>query len=307
MRALVVVAALISVTVAGLLYLTIGPLPREKVIMPGQQAEMSFIAIGDQGMGNPRQWQVAGAMASLAEETVLDFVVLLGDNFYRYGVEDVDDLQWRYKFENVYRGALLSVPFYAVLGNHDYGGNEQAQLDYARIGRGTSRWQMPAKDYVEYYGRVGEDALLRVIYLDTTPGARNVMFTAMQADALLDGNDAVWTVIATHSPVRTARQFYDVESLRAALLPILTRHGVDLYLSGHDHNMQVIERDEEPLYVVTGTGGKWGDVISKAPYPGLLFSSVSLGFTHVRASPGQLRVDLYDGTGRQIFSHHLTR
>ena len=310
-RTAVTIAVAIILALITVLYFTVGPLPRETVVMPGAKSEISFIAIGDQGMGNPRQWQVAGAMGRLAAQQTLDFVVLLGDNFYGHGIRDVDDWQWRYKFENVYRGALLSVPFYAVLGNHDYAGNELAQLDYARSGKGTSRWQMPARDYVEYYGHTetdpaGDMPLLRVIYLDTSPGARDLQYTAMQAEALLASGAAVWTVMATHSPVRTARQFYHVEPLLDGLLPVLMRHQVDLYLSGHDHNMQVIERDGEPLYVVTGTGAKWGDAISQ-PFPGLLFSSISLGFTHVRVSRDQLMVELHDGDGEKIFNHRLVR
>ena len=46
---------------------------------------------------------------------------LLGDNIYDSGVTSVTDPQWQTKFEIPYMG--VNLPFYVVLGNHDYGGN----------------------------------------------------------------------------------------------------------------------------------------------------------------------------------------
>lgn len=90
---------------------------------PNQTASIRFLALGDQGGGDFRQWRVARAMERQAErDGKLDFVLLLGDNPYRTNDASADSGDWLSKFERVYAGAYLSVvPFYAVLGNHDHG------------------------------------------------------------------------------------------------------------------------------------------------------------------------------------------
>ena len=78
-----------------------------------------FIAMGDGGEGNTNQYQNAAAIKTLCESKGCEFVLYLGDNFYNDGVESVDDEQFQTKFELPY--AELDLPFYVVLGNHDYG------------------------------------------------------------------------------------------------------------------------------------------------------------------------------------------
>ncbi len=50
-----------------------------------------------------------------------DFVQLLGDNIYDSGVGSTSDALWQSNFELPY--AELDLPFWVVLGNHDYGGD----------------------------------------------------------------------------------------------------------------------------------------------------------------------------------------
>ena len=104
-----------------------------------------FIALGDTGEGNLEQYAVADVMAQVCADQGCDFVLLLGDNIYDTGVEALDDLQWQNKFELPY--ADLDLPFYAVLGNHDYGNavdEERAnfQVAYSDL---SEKWRMPGR------------------------------------------------------------------------------------------------------------------------------------------------------------------
>jgi len=263
-----------------------------------------FAAFGDQGTGNFRQWQIASALDTVADSQPLDFVMLLGDNFYRYGVDDVDDWQWRYKFENLYAfDSLAAVPFYAVAGNHDYYGNVQAEIDYGNRSLGSGRWRMPASDYVVTAGR---DHLLRLVVIDTS-SPRDLAATAARLAELLAEGVSTWTVVATHTPVRSGRNFYDPRPVRDALLPVLVAGRVDLYLSGHDHNLQVIEVPGEPLYAVVGAGGKYGQPVTDGFEPGLTYFGASLGFAKVEAGRDRLTLAIVNEHAETLFETHRER
>jgi predicted MPP superfamily phosphohydrolase len=86
--------------------------------------------VGCAGTGNNGQILLAESMAKLAADFKPDFILYLGDNFYGRGVSSVEDIQWQTKFENIFKPEALPVPFYAVLGNHDYYLNPDAQVAY---------------------------------------------------------------------------------------------------------------------------------------------------------------------------------
>lgn len=176
--ALGLVAALLAVGVYRYTHRPLYRIPSD----PTQADSIRFFALGDQGSGGFRQWQVAHGMERLAErQGQLDFVLLLGDNLYRAADAGADSQEWLSKFERVYAGTYLSVvPFYAVLGNHDHGEVEekgggaadaegspprrslaQAEIEYARRHLGSNRWRMPDQWYSADFGKAGARPLLR--------------------------------------------------------------------------------------------------------------------------------------------------
>ncbi|KAJ3397730.1 Tartrate-resistant acid phosphatase type 5 [Lobulomyces angularis] len=58
-------------------------------------------------------------------------VLALGDNFYEFGVQDVNDSKFQKYWRDVYKGSILDIPWYIVQGNHDWRGNPDAQLKFA--------------------------------------------------------------------------------------------------------------------------------------------------------------------------------
>ena len=123
--------------------------------------EVSFLALGDWGLITKNQRDVAHQMAKVCNTITLDpskqvFVAAMGDNFYDEGVRDVDDPQWKEVFGDAYHG--VQCPWYPILGNHDWQGNVQAQLDF----KGDSRWQMEAL----YYSKIIQN--VHFFFLDTT-------------------------------------------------------------------------------------------------------------------------------------------
>lgn len=85
---------------------------------------ISFLVLGD--WGRRSEWNqslVASAMARKASVSNPrpSFVVSTGDNFYESGLTSPNDKDFDLSFTEVYTMPELQVPFYAVLGNHDYG------------------------------------------------------------------------------------------------------------------------------------------------------------------------------------------
>ena len=85
---------------------------------------VSFLVLGDWGRRSEyNQSLVASAMAkkAAASATRPSFVISTGDNFYESGLTSPHDEDFEASFSKVYTMPELQVPFYAVLGNHDYG------------------------------------------------------------------------------------------------------------------------------------------------------------------------------------------
>ena len=112
--------------------------------------KITLLAFGDWGASNSEAQQAcARQMNAYAQSNRVAFsaALLLGDNFYHKLPGGPDDPRWWIEFEQAYDPAVLNMPFYAALGNHDYEGDKAgAQLAYAKA-HPTSRWKMPAKWY----------------------------------------------------------------------------------------------------------------------------------------------------------------
>ena len=109
---------------------------------------ISFLAIGDWGgqswfpYHTVAQKETAKGMGNVAANLQAQFVIALGDNFYRYGVDDVNSQRFGSTFESVYQApSLTTIPWYVIGGNHDYYGNVSAQIDYTQK---SSRWNFPS-------------------------------------------------------------------------------------------------------------------------------------------------------------------
>lgn len=131
--------------------------------------QISFTVLGDWGgfpyfpFTTPIQYSAGRLLSLVSEKNRVDFNLAIGDNFYYYGVESVNDKRWWYTYENVYKDRSLQVPWYPVLGNHDWQGNITAQVDYSRF---NQRWTMPDLYYKVRY-QFDENVVLTLLMIDT--------------------------------------------------------------------------------------------------------------------------------------------
>lgn len=282
---------------------------------PDNAQEINFFALGDQGSGSLERRAVADAMEKVARKNKnLDFVVLLGDNFYIDTKLTENSPEWNTMFEEAYSGAYLStVPFYAILGNHDQdlslNPNTHPEIEYSKKALGSNRWRMPAHYFHTDFGNINGRPLLRIVFLDTNASTDDMAIQANYVREQFINNPVqpIWKIVAGHHTIRTCgKHLEDKMNLTKTLLPTLQEAKVDIYLSGHDHNQQLILKDNEPTYVINGAGGK-SLYAQKLNSEDLRFFNEGYGFVSLMANANKLKIDFFDNQAKTVSSHEIGR
>lgn len=276
LSATVAVIYFLPFIIHSILTVIIAPLP-----LPEKSSSFTFYALGDQGSADRRQYSVALQLeldCQLYNPPL--FALLLGDNFYWDGVQSIDDKKFHDAFEGVYNTPCLrQLPFYAILGNHDHAGNVQSQIDYSILNKGSGRFTMPARYYIRDFGVDDQSIFVRFVMIDT--GNLDSAQWQFIRDAFDSDKTIHWKIVAGHVPIRSfSKKYGDNEKLKETLLPILQSRAVDLYLSGHAHNLQVITYPNEPLYIISGSGGKRARPMTKTA-PALQTGFQNNGFVRI--------------------------
>ncbi len=273
---------------------------------------LAYLGVGDWGRdGTNHQKDVANRMGEAAAQIGSRFVVSVGDNFYEKGVQTVHDAQWRTSFEDIYTAPTLKTPWYVALGNHDYRGQPQAQVEYTAT---SPRWRMPARYFQQAVGLPGGPPV-DLFVIDTSPMVKRYD-SAREHEALrlnvesqdvpaqlrwLDGalarSTAPWKIVAAHHPVFSGGSGHgSTPELIADVKPMLERYGVQLFMNGHDHDLQHIVVGPV-TYVCTGAGSETRPVSAIA---GTKFASDRSGFTTYRIEGERMRIGFVDYTGRTL-------
>ena len=238
-------------------------------------SSIHFLVVGDWGaMGSLSQRRVANAMANAGRQLGISFVISTGDNFYPSGVSDVKDSQWIHSFEKVYDTPSLQCRWMAVLGNHDYLADPDAQVYYTFT---STRWFMPGR-YYDTSIAIGRDSML-LVFLDTEPMERQLRDIPVDSNKYLPGyvddqliwlkkvlssSVAKWKIVVGHHPLHTGgsrRHNIRVKKLRKLLQPVLSDNKVNFYLSGHEHHLELLKPKGSTLhYIISGAGSQTGHV-----------------------------------------------
>jgi len=235
--------------------------PLEEIRFTEGAPSVAFFAIGDTGYGGEILRANAASMARTAEERPVGFVLLLGDNFYPSGVESTEDRRWREVFEEPF--AKLEVPFYAVLGNHDHRGDPDVEVAYTKK---SSRWKMPARWYT-FRVPMKDGFEAQFFALDTQP-IHHGWGEGKEQQAWLESELAIstarWKIVFGHHPFLSHGSHGSTAELQARIAPLLERYGVDLVVSGHDHDLQLIASKKGWIQIVSGAGcstrnSAWGE------------------------------------------------
>lgn len=278
-----------------------------------QQSEapsLRFIIVSDQGgRASADQRAVAEAMGKVAGRVSAQFVISAGDNFHEDGIPAATDPRWLTEFEDVYSSPALQIPWYPSLGNHDYRGSVEGEIEYS--GR-SKRWKLPSRYYTQTE-RIDDSTSMLIVHLDTSPFIRKYWTESsvyhMEGqdpkrqlrwlDSVLTVSRAEWTMVIGHHAIYFAEPGKgDSEDMINQVLPVLKRHSVPLYISGHYHFMQHLRRDDMD-FVICGGGASAGEVSQRDD---IVFGVGSLGFLSVLATGAELRLTMIDSRNSILHS-----
>lgn len=263
-----------------------------------------FLVIGDWGAGGKFQSSVATQMRDKAAASGCDFVISTGDNIYTSGVTSAQDPQWKTKFENMYlRYKELDIPWYAVLGNHDYRGNVDAQIEYGTV---NPRWNMPSR-YYSFRQNIDTTIAVDFFALDTqrimNGSARDEQKQWLEKE--LKKSTARWKIVFGHHMIRSHGGYGDQAVMLRTIKPLLDTYGVDLYMCGHDHDLQFLKATEDSFHcLISGAGGGANDT---SYGENTVFAATNGGFVHTTVSAQKLHAQFIDREGTVMYAHTLTK
>jgi len=233
---------------------------------PAKSQSLTYFVIGDWGNASSAQYALAGRMEQErklleATDSPVRFVLSTGDTIYAGGGADRD---WDNKFFMPYASTLSSIPFYSVLGNHD-GNESESSWDLPAF---LDNFFSPAGPMSRYYHFRFAD-LAEFFALDSTtnqhPGRTYPAY-------LQDGDQSRWLAEELKqqpSPWRIAvlhHPFFTAGPNHPPMLPKLghwfqmfRNQGISAIFSGHEHNLQISQRDAntgDMQFIVSGAGGE---------------------------------------------------
>jgi uncharacterized protein (TIGR03382 family) len=202
-----------------------------------------------------------------------------------------------------------------VLGNHEYGTNQgQPFLDGFHLP--TNNPQRSERYYSFDWGHV------HFVALDSTcaVGAaskdrcdRDAMKAWAKAD--LEQSDAPWKIVFFHHPLWSSGKHGSTLNMREAYAPIFESTGVDLVLTGHDHDYErskPMMGDSEAAngisYLVVGSGGAHHrSFTGSKPAWSAVRDDVNFGYLDVKVTGGSLTARMVTPSNKVIDSFTLTK
>jgi hypothetical protein len=224
--------------------------------------DVRVLLFGDSGWGGAQQIDLARQM----KRDDWDLSIHVGDIAYNDGSEE----EFTQRHFRVYAPTLASTPFYPSVGNHDI------RADGGRSYDGAFLWPEPfsgARYFSFRWGRI------QFVSIDTSSKTDDVadlrdgkgrqfewledVLREASADSTVD-----WIITFQHHPLYShaigISGHEQDRDLRAAMLPLVERYGVDLVTAGHDHHYERtwpvrdgrrVDDGCGPVHVLSGGGG----------------------------------------------------
>ena len=280
---------------------------------------MKICLVGDTGSGAKEQYLVANAISNYHNNNELKAVIILCDNIYEEGVTSVDDELFYTKFEKPYQH--IDLPFYLLLGNHDYGNitGPQAYYDHAihqiKYHKESDKWNMPKRYYSVKLGNC-EFFMLDTNLENMTPS--EISTQARTINHKIKKSKKSHKFLCGHHTWRSTGGHGNADLLfEKFMTKVVKGTNIKSYFCGHDHckNHIIIpfpttrntkrkntrkktSKSKKTIHVyVVGTGGKSMDKSymnsSQIKHPDkLIYHDADLGFIILETSGKNVSVEI---------------
>jgi DNA repair exonuclease SbcCD nuclease subunit len=188
----------------------------------------------------------------------------------------------------------LGIKFYATLGNHDWSSADSPAAEIHYTDKSPS-WRMPAPYYTFTAGPV------QFFAFDTQEDSEA---EREWLDSELSKSTARWKVVYGHYHIFSATRG-DNKELIEKLLPVLEKNHVDIYLNGHDHNLQDLKPEGGVRFFVSGGGG--AGLYNLNPYARSIYKQKVNGFTVLEAGGDYFKISFIGTDGNELHQDTLTK
>ena len=203
--------------------------------LPGQQ--FRFAAFGDTRTGHAVHRAVVEAVA----REHVDFVAHTGDMVERGG----KDPQWR-RFFQIERTLLDHAPILPALGNHD-----KSTRGYFRQYFLHRLWAKNRRYFAHDWGN------LRIVSVDAEIECRSgcTQYAFVERVLAQAAERGMLIVMMLHMPPYSSGQHGSNLTVQRPITRLARQYGVELVISGHDHNYERTKPMAGTTYIVSGSAG----------------------------------------------------
>jgi hypothetical protein len=240
--------------------------------VPSPVADAGILAMGDFGVGGTTERDLGASMKTFASNhPAAQVLVTLGDNDYTES-PSAFHANWVASFG--WLGAA-GLDVAGTLGNHD-----------VRVNGGRYEFDELDMPRARYRRTVGNIQFF--ILNSNRVNSRQTEWLK----TVLPASTATWKIAVFHHPAWTCGEYRSNAAVVQNWVPLFEKYGVQLVLSGHDHNYQRFGPRNGVRYIVHGGGGAHLYPIESCPasYPTRRFARAVHGFLYLRASATSLRV-----------------
>jgi hypothetical protein len=252
----------------------------------GIGARVRFIVFGDSG-GDYRD-----LVRSEMDNVPFDLMLHAGDIAYQSGAL----AEFEATFFDTYAGLIARFPIFPASGNHEYG--TEAAAPYRQV------FALPengAPDGVERWFSF-DWGDIHFVALDTERvGVEQSSWLERDLGATTRG----WKIAYMHKPPYSSGTHGSSLDVRAAFSPSFERFGVQLVVSGHDHDYERSKPIAGVTYVVSGGGGVGLRAVGSSDFTA--YSESILHFLHAELEGDTMLLRAIDTSGSVIDSVRIAR
>lgn len=278
---------------------------------------LHMVAIGDTGKDNAAQVQVAEALARHCSQVVCHNGLLLGDNLYQEGMLHAQDPRMDAVFKKHYD--RLKFPFYVTLGNHDYGKlannwtRGRFQLEYSRR---NPQYVIPHFWYLKEWDQAVLVVLdtARMMWSKDLEPQKKLLREARQKAA------GKFLIVMGHHPYLSNGKHGNAGNYERISAPSFVSGSevkkfldqnvcgkADLYLSGHDHNLQILNGEQagcSTTLLVSGAGASTTELFRRNL---ALFEARSLGFASLDIEGDWMKISFYNEANQNLYQTEIRK